>query len=191
MAKAPWETNWTPDVERFAFIFEHLQTSELAIMTEDIALPTGYALEVGWRGDKTPEIWANLILDTFGESAASFWTADKFTASFASKEGQFDRDAGLFFITCSGEVVGSAFAWLDLIPSASQPVRNGRVHFVCVKEAHRRRGLAKALVQCVLRYHRSQGRQAATLRTEAFRENAIALYESLGFRKCSMDVLVG
>eukprot|EP00117_Sycon_ciliatum_P020347 scpid107975/ scgid3198/ len=80
MAKAPWETNWTPDVERFAFIFEHLQTSELAIMTEDIALPTGYALEVGWRGDKTPEIWANLILDTFGESAASFWTADKFTA---------------------------------------------------------------------------------------------------------------
>lgn len=57
----------------------------------------------------------------------------------------------------------------------------GYVHWVGTDPAHRRRGLASALVACVLRDFMKRGEAAAVLETDDFRLPAIRTYLKFGF----------
>lgn len=81
---------------------------------------------------------------------------------------------GFFLLKMDGSYVGTAFAWIG---------GNGaQVHWVGVVPQYQKKGLGRSLVKLVLRHHRDKGWKSAYLVTETFRKDAIALYESMGFR---------
>jgi ribosomal protein S18 acetylase RimI-like enzyme len=61
--------------------------------------------------------------------------------------------------------------------------RRGFLQRVAVHPDHRRRGLARALVVDALRWLRRWGTQHAVVNTQTGNEAALALYQSLGFRR--------
>ena len=130
-----------------------------------------------WEGDESvlPNTWMGVIRSAFGDFVAG-WDADRFRAEFVSQP-QFDK-AGVFFVTSRGRAVGTAMAWTD----SAEETALGRLHWLGVDPAHRRKGIARALVLMVLRRLQQRGFEEVYLTTEAFREGAIALYRSLGFR---------
>lgn len=138
---------------------------------EDIVLPEGYEFKTFVLGDENK--WVELMRNIFPESD---WTVEKFWEAFGSQP-QFDPN-GLFFIITEKEYVATALGWFDEIDKREV----GRVHWVGVKAEHRGKGLGKAVVLAVLHYLKGKGAQKAILDTQEYRQQAIKLYKSLGFR---------
>lgn len=70
-----------------------------------------------------------------------------------------------------------------VVATASAGFRNGEpaVHWVAVHQDHRRRGLASALVERVLRYWQSLGVSRIIVRTNPPSDENARFYRSLGF----------
>lgn len=74
--------------------------------------------------------------------------------------------------------IATAFAWQDKEISSS-----GRLHWLAVLPQHRGKGIGRALCLCVIKFFKEQMKTSVSIKTEIYREKAIKLYESLGFRK--------
>ena len=142
-----------------------------------IELPEGYSLRTAWPGFE--ETWVRIARAAFGEEDG--WTVEKFREQLSSKQ-QFDLD-GQFFVFSGDEPVAMAFAWLD------EPDEKvwGRVHWVAVVPEHRGNGLGRAVVLAVMHYLAQRGFPKVFLDTQGYRQPAIRLYLSLGFRPAPRD----
>jgi GNAT superfamily N-acetyltransferase len=78
--------------------------------------------------------------------------------------------------TNGDEIVGSLMAWQE----GSSPI--GMIEEVFVKEAWRKKGIAKYLLLRGRHYLQEQGMQEATLEVFADSSSALSLYESVGFK---------
>lgn len=136
-----------------------------------VTLPDGYRLATAADFAEPAPMWAALINEAFGDQK---WTADYIHENFASKP-QYDPH-GVFFVMRGHEPVSTAFAWLD---EPGETVA-GRIHWVGVREHHRGKGLARAVVVSVMRYFRERGFKMAFLETQPRMTPAICLYMSLG-----------
>eukprot|EP00047_Mylnosiga_fluctuans_P020721 m.95545 g.95545 ORF g.95545 m.95545 type:complete len:309 (+) comp8605_c0_seq2:587-1513(+) len=124
-----------------------------------------------YRGAASDEAWATLANTCFAD-LGKVWTAAMFARTYA-EDVAFDPN-GFFLATADGEPAGSCFAW---------PLPDGpRVHWLCVAQSHRRRGLARVLLQRVLDYYCERGVTQVHLIVESSRLPAIALYRSHGFQ---------
>ena len=98
-----------------------------------------------------------------------------FDCRYSSHPALF-REDGFFFISHNNRYVATAFAWQEE-PHTSV----GILHWLAVVPEYQRRGLGRALALCVLRYHKEHGKTSVSLKTEAYRDAAIKLYEDIGF----------
>jgi GNAT superfamily N-acetyltransferase len=105
----------------------------------------------------------------------------------AIDDGMFEREFGgdlpaterrcFFVVDSKGAAVGTASGWY------SRDFRGadwGRIHWVAVRRAYRRRGLARAAVSHALRYL-ARHHERAWLATSTSRPGAIRIYLDLGF----------
>jgi GNAT superfamily N-acetyltransferase len=106
---------------------------------------------------------------------------------FAVDDGLFEREFGddlpaterrcFFVVESKGAAVGTASAWY------SRDFRGanwGRIHWVAIRRAYRRRGLARAAVSHALRYL-ARHHERAWLATSTSRLGAIRIYLDIGF----------
>lgn len=133
------------------------------------------------------------IRPLFGFSDSEKWIAIQRDAEpfFAIADTLFEREFGrddseiasrclIAIDTATGEAVGTASAW----HGGDKNARGrdwGRLHWVAVRPAYQRRGIARALVvECLYRMEQL-GHQKAYLNTSTGRQGAIALYQEVGF----------
>ena len=97
-------------------------------------------------------------------------------------DGRQRHDAAIFFAEEDGEVLGSAACQLHLspYPQVIRPDirRFGYVWSVYVRPEHRRRGIARALMQSAIAHLRAIGCTTLVLHSS---DAGLSLYESLGF----------
>lgn len=67
----------------------------------------------------------------------------------------------------------------------------GSITLIGVSSSHQNRGIGKDLVRNALTWFREMGAERATVRTQAGNRNAIAFYESVGFRVRNLDITLG
>ena len=96
-----------------------------------------------------------------------------------SSRPELFREDGFFFLRHNDRYVATAFAWQEE-PHTSE----GILHWLAVVPEYQRLGLGRALALCVLRYHKEHGKTSVALKTEAYRDAAIKLYEAIGFVLC-------
>jgi GNAT superfamily N-acetyltransferase len=85
-----------------------------------------------------------------------------------------------FLAEMEGQVVG--FACLRLVPYMSDDVPYAELTELFVREAYRRRGVARALVAAVRVTAHEQGSDELLVLTGFNNTEALALYQALGFR---------
>jgi mycothiol synthase len=138
---------------------------------QEVAVPQGYRLRTFQKGDEEP--WAEIMNSVFGREY-KLWKP-KIKELAGSKE--FDAKS-IFFVEYEGHPVGTACA----LRSLHEGKEAGFVHMVGVFAEHRRKGLGRLLVLCVLRYFQEKGYTDVYLDTQDHRVPAVALYRSLGFK---------
>ena len=75
------------------------------------------------------------------------------------------------------ENIGFVMSWL---PNPDEHL--GQLHWLCVKPGHQGKGIGRYLVGKVLTYFRDENCiPVVFLKTEVFREKAIAFYKDFGF----------
>ncbi|XP_036986789.2 N-acetyltransferase 8 [Artibeus jamaicensis] len=84
-----------------------------------------------------------------------------------------------------GQVVGTVGALPVEEPTPQK--RQLQLFRLSVSSEHRGQGIAKALVRTLLQFARDQGYSEVVLNTTMLQESAIALYQSMGFRKTGQD----
>ncbi|MBI5635055.1 MAG: GNAT family N-acetyltransferase [Nitrospirae bacterium] len=67
----------------------------------------------------------------------------------------------------------------------------GSITLIGVSAEYQNRGVGKDLVRNALAWFREKGADIATVRTQAGNRNAIAFYESVGFRVRNLDITLG
>ena len=142
-------------------------------------LPVGYTLR-GYR-DGDDVVWARIQ----GE-------ADRFNVIDA---GLFRRQYGqalgalpdrMWFVEdADGEAVGTISNWWEHGPD--HPNDRGRIHWVAVKPAHQRRGIARAMMSRALR-EMARHHEQAMLSTSSARPWALKLYLDFAFLPESSDL---
>lgn len=142
-------------------------------------MPLGYRIRPYRAGDALE--WCRLINDTLGgpydeRGFLEYQLLERGIAEWPAATAEFEPD-GLYFAEREGRAVGTACAiWrVDLSED------RGYVHMVVVEQAHRGRGLGRALLLTTLHHLRSCGFRRASLQTDDHRLPAIRLYLSLGF----------
>ena len=128
----------------------------------------------GWRlyqpGDEV--YWAKMWVSAGGfksEEAA----IECFHRDFPDGEALRER---MIFLTDGGVPFATAAAWFGSCPE------EGRLHWVCIDEAHQNQGLSKVLIELVLRRCRELGCSYAYLLTNTPNWVAIRMYHRYGFR---------
>ena len=153
------------------------------VLPMEIKLPDGYRIRAYQPGDENA--WAALecAIDDFAtrEEAIAL-----FTQRYLQDAALTDR---IFFaVAPDGEIVGSAIAWAH----DARGVGVRALHWVVVKEAHRRKGLGRALCQTCLRlFRREDNSLPVWLHTQPSSWMAILLYIRLGFRLQRTDSFYG
>ncbi len=93
--------------------------------------------------------------------------------------------AGDAFLIATSDGVGAGYAWLGLQhrlePPFSAESKRVYLHHICVDAAHRRRGVASALMDAARRIARENGAGEIMLDTWAANEEAQAFFRSCGF----------
>lgn len=92
-------------------------------------------------------------------------------------------DSGFFALVaeCDGEVIGALAAYeLRKFEQARSEVY---IYDLAVAEAHRRRGVATALIRALQRFARAQGAWVVFVQADRGDDAAIALYSGLGVRE--------
>ena len=113
------------------------------------------------------------LLTTLAEAFAEPWDA----ARAARELTAAPTVKAIYVVTADGAVIGTASS--RLLPEHFPG--SGYVHWIGVAGAHRRRGVAAALLARVLDDFRERGCGAAVLETDDFRLPAIRAYLRCGF----------
>lgn len=87
-----------------------------------------------------------------------------------------------------GKVVGYAYARLEPRDWNSLLDAHGALHDILVAESARRRGIAKLLVERVLRDLKARGAPRVVLHTSVKNRSAQKLFASVGFRKTMLEM---
>ncbi len=124
-------------------------------------LPEGYSLRASGPGDE--KAWAGLVNGAIGR-----WDEERAGKELFSLP-EFDC-ANLCFVCRGEEPAGTACLW------------KGTLHMVAVAEAHRGKGLGKAVCAAVMRKAKESGLKKLTLSTDDFRVAAIRTYLRLGWK---------
>lgn len=94
----------------------------------------------------------------------------------------------LLLAESGGEIAGYLYAaeqgrdWNMLLDAC------GAVHDIFVAEAHRRKGIAQALMKAALKHFKSRGISQVVLSTSTQNVQGRALFESLGFRATMLEM---
>lgn len=139
---------------------------------DEVALSRGYRVTTFSSGDEAD--WVRLKNALFGSST----TVESFIANQQSREDFLPE--GWFFAESRGRKLGIA----NVIPRAHRDREElaGTIEWVGTLPEARGRGLGRALVIACMRRLYEWGLDDALLLTQYFRQPAVALYRSLGFR---------
>jgi len=80
------------------------------------------------------------------------------------------------------EIAGSLMAYWDETISQMSGRKAGNTEYIFVREKWRKRGIAACMMVQGLQYLKEHGREAAFLEVRAANENALKLYQRLGYR---------
>ena len=88
----------------------------------------------------------------------------------------------------TGEILGYVYAGIE--PRSWQELREraGYIHDIFVRDTHRARGIADALMLAALTWLREQGLPRALLWTAVPNARAQRVFERLGFRKTMLEM---
>ena len=137
------------------------------------ALPEGIEVRNYRPGDE--RIWAELWVSAGGMKTVE-GGIKSFHRDFPDVEQAQKR---VFFLTENGVPFATAAAWYsDDGPDAPE----GRLHWVCIDEAHQGKGYSKVLIACALERLRALGHRSAYLLTVTHCWVAIRMYRRFGFR---------
>lgn len=128
------------------------------------------------------------ITDEDAETLAVLLTQLSSTATFDRDRIQtmIDHDATDLFVARSDtKMVGMATLVTVPLPSGLR----GHVEDVVVDSSMRGRGVARLLLEAIVRSSEEQGLRTLDLTSRPSRESALRLYESLGFRRRDTTVL--
>jgi len=139
---------------------------------EEPDLPRGCSVTTFSPGDE-PE-WVRLKNAIFGSHTTEEW----FAGNYTSREDFLPE--GWFFAVHRGRKVGIANVLLHAHPTEG-PVA-GSLEWVGASREVRGKGIGRALVAACMRRLYEWGLDDALLLTQYFREPAVKLYRSLGFR---------
>jgi GNAT superfamily N-acetyltransferase len=148
-----------------------LRPSLLAI--PQFPLPAAYRFRLYRAGDEA--IWSEL--HRIGDPLSTI-DDQLFDRQFGSQSAALSQR--MFFVeTSDGEAAGSITAWGE--SNLQLPEERGLIHWVIVHPAHRRRGLAKAMMTQAMNCLLDLGYQSAALGTSTLRLWAVKLYLDFGF----------
>lgn len=99
-----------------------------------------------------------------------------------------NKKALIYCARLDGELVGYAYARLEPRDWNSLLDAHGALHDVLVAENARRRGVAKLLVERVLRELKQRGAPRVVLHTSVKNRGAQKLFAALGFRKTMLEM---
>jgi mycothiol synthase len=133
-----------------------------------VGVPAACRVRTYGPGDE--EAWCRLVREHIGGE----YTPETMREELVTQPW-FSAD-DLFFAETESEVVGTACAQH---PQEDAPL--GHLHMLAVDQAHRGRGLGRALALAVLGRLSKLGCEAAALKTDDFRLPAVRLYLALGF----------
>ena len=91
----------------------------------------------------------------------------------------------LFVGTVDGEVVGNLWLFTD----PRQPMRDTFIYDIEIDEAHRGKGLGRALLTAAESWCAEHGSASVRLNVFSFNTTAISLYESAGYSPTSMRMM--
>ena len=141
-------------------------------------MKSGYNLRTFRDGDE--QTWADIRNAAFGHSsnADEFWTQ---TFLGVNKRIDFDPQ-GFFFVEKEGESVGMSAGIVLHDRKKIGGMFPGGIGWTGVHKDHRGIGLGRALAITSLNYLHERGLAVTEVGTEFYRNAAVNLYESLGFR---------
>lgn len=136
------------------------------------AFPEGIGVRAFNDMERDPGIWANLIMNTFGEAASAAGIIAQLSEPGVSRDGYF------FAVDqTTGREVGTSRARIDIVGGGEI----GYIGTVGVLPTYRGRGIAGALLGQTLNYLAGRGMSSATLFVENSNTAARSLYEKLGW----------
>ena len=101
------------------------------------------------------------------------------------------RDDALAVIAKDGtEIIGYAIGRITTLPSFFEHRFRGYIHDVYVREAHRRQGVGRQMVEAIFAWLRSHGVMIVEL-TVAANNNATGFWERLGFQTYMYQMKTG
>lgn len=100
------------------------------------------------------------------------WSEESFRAELSNTQATY------FVAKCGDKVVGFCGYW--------RVIDEAHVTNVAVHPNYRKRGLGRSLMVTLLEHAASNGLTCSTLEVRAGNENAISLYEKLGYVKCAV-----
>ncbi len=96
--------------------------------------------------------------------------------------GLLGRDDALAVVGVEdGRLVGYAVGRISVLPGFFEERRRGYIHDVVTREAHRRRGIGRRLVEALLKWMRESEVSAVELTVAVKNEEAVAFWTRLGF----------
>lgn len=136
----------------------------------DIELPDGYSMRTYLPGDGTA--WERIIGESFNRNMepGSFDSMMRTDSAFLPER--------IFFAVYESAQIATASAWS--MPGYGDEC--GYLHYVGCADAHRGKGVGKAVSYAALHRIKKEGRAKAVLRTDDSRIPAIRMYIKLNFR---------
>lgn len=152
--------------------FWQMRLDDIAYHTS-ASWPAGIGVRSFANTDRDPDIWANLIVRAFNESANAAGVLSQLREPGVNPEGYF------FAVDLnSGQEVGTSRARVDILGGEQV----GYIGTVGVVPEYRGKGIASALLAQTLDYLAGMGIRSATLFVEDQNLNARRLYYRLGWR---------
>ena len=148
-------------------VWDWITSRSLAEPLPAALLAPGYTLRSATLAD-APQL-AAVRNDAFGAD----WTAEQYRA--VMQQPGYDPQRELVVVAPDGTLAALTVVWLDRLNST------GLLEPVATHSAHRRRGLARALLCAALELMRASGMQTAQVEHDASNAPAAALYADLGF----------
>ncbi len=141
--------------------------------TQEPQFPQGINVRAFNDMEHDPGIWANLILNTFGEAASAAGIIAQLSEPGVRRDGYF------FAVDeATHREVGTSRARVDVVGGE----QIGYIGTVGVLPPYRGRGIAGALLGQTLKYLAGRGMSSVTLFVENSNTAARSLYEKLGWR---------
>ncbi len=150
-------------------------------------LPLGYTIRP-LNGEAEVDDYVRLHRDVFGT-----WNMTGEWRSRCLIQPDYRPELDLVAVAPNGELAGFCITWFHSTGRTIRPDGNprpaGQIEPAGVHVEHRRLGLGKALLYEAFRQLKKLGAEEAYVMTDNYRDSALSLYESVGFRVIS-DILL-